>query len=350
MLSWTDDTAAGVAKWEWLRQQALERGEERSLSWFMAYLVLYECVAGEWELALERAQEGYELVLGSGQSASQAEILAGRAFVEAHFGDADAARRDAEEALRLGASVNDLLAKRIVAWALGLLELSLGNFASAHDRLGPLVEGRRAAGIGEPGDLRFVPSEIEALIGIGRLADAEALLAWYEGLARASGRVHALAACDRCRGLLRAARGELGEALAALEESRTRYSTIADPFGRGRTLLVLGSVQRRALQRHAARESLDAALAAFEGLGAKLWAERARAEIARIGGRHAVGDELTPSERQVATLVAEGGTNREVAAALVVSERTIEGHLSSIYAKLHVRSRSELVHRFTSRS
>jgi DNA-binding NarL/FixJ family response regulator len=84
----------------------------------------------------------------------------------------------------------------------------------------------------------------------------------------------------------------------------------------------------------------------FEDLGAKLWADRARAELARIGGRHAAGDELTPSERQVAALVAEGHTNREVAAALFLAERTIEGHLSSIYAKLGVRSRAELAHRF----
>jgi DNA-binding NarL/FixJ family response regulator len=109
-------------------------------------------------------------------------------------------------------------------------------------------------------------------------------------------------------------------------------------------------VQRRALHRHAARESLEASLGVFEDLGAKLWAERARAELARIGGRHAAGDELTPSERQVAALVAEGHTNREVAAALFLAERTIEGHLSSIYAKLGVRSRTELAHRFSSGS
>lgn len=348
MLSWTDDIAAGVAKWEWLRQQALERGEEQTLSWFMPYMIMYECVAGDSQLALDRAEEGYELVLEAGQAASQAEILAQRAFVQAHLGDIPAARRDAEEALRLGVPVRALLAERTVAWALGLLELSLGNPARAHDHLGPLVEGRRAAGIGEPGDLRFVPDEIEALIGIGRLAEAEALVDWYEGLARVSGRVHALAACDRCRGLLHAAHGELDVAITSLETSRTRYTTISDPFGLGRTLLALGSIERRALKRRAARESLQASLEVFDGLRAKLWSETTRIELARIGGRRAAGDELTPSERQVAALVAEGRTNREVAATLVLTERTIEGHLSSIYAKLQVRSRVELAHRLTS--
>jgi DNA-binding CsgD family transcriptional regulator len=240
------------------------------------------------------------------------------------------------------------LASRTAAWALGLLELSLGNAAKAHERLGPLVEGRRAAGVGEPGDMRFVTDEVEGLIGLGRLAEAEAMLAWYEGLAEAAGRVFALAACGRCRGLLRSARGEIDTAISALEGSRAGYATIADPFGLGRTLLALGSIQRRALQRHAARESLGAALGVFEALGAKLWAERTRSELSRIGGRQASGDELTPAERSVATLVAEGRTNREVAAALVLTERTIEGHLSRIYAKLQVRSRAELAHRLGS--
>lgn len=348
MLSWTDDLAAGLRLWERLREQALERGEEHQLAWFLAQMIPYTCMSGAWDQALVYANDFVVVAAGQG-SFEEAVALADRALVEAHLGDEPSVRRDADEARRLVEPESFLMAERTAAWALGLLELSLGDPARAHDQLGPLVEGRRAAGIGEPGDMRCVTDEIEALIGIGRLEEGEAMLAWYQGLAEASGRVFALAACDRCRGLIHGARGELDPALAALEGSRTRYGTIADPFGQGRTLLALGSVQRRALHRHAARESLDASLEVFEGLGAKLWEDRARAELARIGGRHAAGDELTPSERQVATLVAEGHTNREVAAALFLAERTIEGHLSSIYAKLGVRSRAELAHRFATR-
>jgi DNA-binding CsgD family transcriptional regulator/DNA polymerase III delta prime subunit len=349
MLAWSDDLAAGVSLWHWLCQEATNRGEEHSLGWILADMIPYECIAGAWQQALAHAAECFDLGLAAGQVSLHAVALADRALVEAYLGHEAAARRDADEARRLGAPLSALKAERAAAWALGLLELSLGDPARAHDQLGPLVQGRRAAGIGEPGDMRCVTDEIEALIGMGRLAEAEALLVWYDGLAQASGRVFALAACDRSRGLLLAGRGELDEALAALDGSRTRYATIADPFGLGRTLLVLGSIQRRALHRHAARESLGASLGVFEGLGAKLWAERATAELARIGGRQAAGDELTPSERKVAALVAEGHTNREVAAALVLTERTIEGHLSRIYAKLGVRSRAELAHRFTSK-
>jgi DNA-binding CsgD family transcriptional regulator len=345
MASWTDDLTAAIAQFDWFRQQALERGEETSRIIYTAELIVVECAAGEWQRALAHADEGLELTIAASQVAFQAITLAGRALAEAHLGDTQAARRDAGEALRLAAPRGVLLAERVAAWALGILELSLGDHVRAHEQLGPLVEGRRAAGVGEPGDMRFVTDEVEALIGLGQLTEAEAMLDWYEGLARASGRLFALAACDRCRGLLHTARGDHDAAIAALEASRDRCATIADPFGRARTLLALGTIQRRVLRRHAARATLEASLAAFEDLGARLWAGRARAELGRIGGRHAVGNELTPSERQVAGLVAEGRTNREVAAALYVTERTVEGHLSRIYAKFGVRSRAELAHR-----
>ena len=114
------------------------------------------------------------------------------------------------------------------------------------------------------------------------------------------------------------------------------------PLDRGRTLLALGATQRRAKRRREARETLEEALGVFEGIGAALWAERARAELARISGRAATPGALTPAEERVAALVAEGKTNREVAAALFLSDRTVEGHLTHVFSKLGVRSRSEL--------
>lgn len=350
MLSWTDDLAAGLERWDWVGQQALERGEVNSRCDTLMRVIPYECAAGVWQRALGHAEEGYELALDGGSVVFQAIIVADRALVEAHLGDELAARRDAEEAIRIGAPLAALPAERIAAWSLGLLELSLSNPARAHEQLGPLVASRRAAGVGEPGDMRFVTDEIEALTGIGRLADAEAMLDWFEGLARRSERVGALAACGRCRGLLHAASREFEAAVAALETSRSRYAAVTEPFGLARTLLALGAVERRRLHKREAREALESAHEAFETLGARLWAQAASAELGRIGGRASSRDALTPSERRVATLVAEGRTNREVAAALVLTERTIESHLSSIYAKLGVRSRAELAHRLTAKS
>jgi len=94
-------------------------------------------------------------------------------------------------------------------------------------------------------------------------------------------------------------------------------------------------------QKRAAREAVEKAVAIFEECGAAGWAEKARSELGRIGGRRRE-EGLTSAEQRVAALVAEGRTNREVAAALFLGERTVETHLSHIYAKLGVRSRTEL--------
>jgi DNA-binding CsgD family transcriptional regulator len=106
-------------------------------------------------------------------------------------------------------------------------------------------------------------------------------------------------------------------------------------------LLALGIVKRRARRKREAREAIEAALDGFETIGAVGWAAKARAEVGRIGGRTRERG-LTAAERRVAALVAEGRTNREVAAELFLGERTVETHLSHVYAKLGVRSRAEL--------
>jgi DNA-binding CsgD family transcriptional regulator len=115
-------------------------------------------------------------------------------------------------------------------------------------------------------------------------------------------------------------------------------------------LLALGRAQRRAKKRAAARATLEDALARFERLGTPLWAERARAEVARIGGRAPSRGALTEAERRIARLVATGSTNREVAAALFLTEHSVETALTRVYHKLGVRSRTELAHRLAAKS
>ena len=151
-----------------------------------------------------------------------------------------------------------------------------------------------------------------------------------------------LAACARCRGFLFAAAGKIEDALAAYRRALALYGEVEIPLDRGRTLLALGALLRRAKRRREARETLDEALGVFEQAGAALWAERARAELGRISGRAPSLGALTPAEERVAALVAAGKTNREVAAALFLSERTVEGHLSRVFGKLGVRHRTEL--------
>jgi DNA-binding NarL/FixJ family response regulator len=121
------------------------------------------------------------------------------------------------------------------------------------------------------------------------------------------------------------------------------------PFERARTLLVAGSLQRRLRRRREARGALDDALAEFTRLGARVWAEKARAERRRIGGRVGSPRELTDAERRIAEQVAAGLSNKEVAAALFLSVSTVEAALWKVYRKLDVRSRTQLAARLAER-
>ena len=201
-------------------------------------------------------------------------------------------------------------------------------------------------GVGEPGVFLCHADLIEALIGVGSHAEAESRLEEWEALGRAIDRPRVLCTAARARGLLCAARGDLAQALQHVEHALEMHDRLPVPLERGRTLLALGTIQRRARRRRDAREALDAAGALFGEIGAGIWARRAAAECDRISGRAPRDrDELTPTERRVAELVAEGRSNREVAQELFVTVRTVESNLTRVYAKLGVRSRAELAAR-----
>jgi DNA-binding NarL/FixJ family response regulator len=153
-----------------------------------------------------------------------------------------------------------------------------------------------------------------------------------------------LAQVTRCRGLV-AGTEDAEQALVLLERAVVEHEAVGDPFGRARALLALGVVRRRGRQKRPAREAIEAALEGFETVGAAGWAEKAHAELGRIGGRGPRGGELTPNELRLAELVAEGRSNKEIAAALFVTPKTVGTTLSRLYAKLGVHSRTELVRR-----
>jgi DNA-binding CsgD family transcriptional regulator len=266
-------------------------------------------------------------------------------LIAVHRGEAERACELSQHAVAL-AEERGLLVPLHVAIS-GLAALWAGEPAKAVPWFARAEETADAAGIGEPNMRSWTPDHVEALLELGQLDAAAELLDEWEARAVTVGRDWALAEARRCRGLAAAAVGDIERAVQLLGEAVVEHERVGDPFGMARALLALGVIRRRARQKRSAREAIEAALAGFETLGAASWAEKARAELGRIGGRSRA-EGLTAAERRVAALVAEGRTNREVAAALYLAERTVASHLSRVYAKLGVRSRTELARKLQS--
>jgi len=328
------DDARGI--WTSLLDEATVRGDEDSVTALHWPLGWTELFAGNWQIALAHYQRMVVL------SPEPADWLAPRALIEACLGNIDAARAEAAKALDAarggGSAVGELLALSV----LGFIELSLGNTAEAREHLGRAWYLHRGWGIGEPAVFLFVADHAEGLIELGEHAEATEVIDWLDERGHALDRPWALAVSARYRGLLAGADGDFQAAFASLDRALKEHERLPMPFELGRTMLALGAIRRRAKQKRPAREALEEALAIFERLGAPLWAEKARAELARIGGRRSVAGQLTEAEARVAKLAAAGRTNREIADTLFMSVRTVEGHLSRAYAKLGVRSRTEL--------
>jgi DNA-binding CsgD family transcriptional regulator len=349
--------AAAIARMWWeepggvkpTSEQLIDRGraagDDGSLAYVYVMLAQAECLLGDLEQGWRNAEAAREIAEQAGQEAVGGYALAVRALADAYRGHEQDARDAAELAFELGRATEFTPVTQFAGSALGLLELSLGRPAEAAEHLAPLVELARAERICEPGLTRYVPDQVEALVELGRLDEAGELLDWYEGNAVRLGRRGAMASSRRCRGLLAAARGALDEALADFQAALVDHDAVPLPFDRARTLLVYGAALRRAKRKADARDRLEEAAAAFEELSATAFAERARAELARIGGRRRSEGGLTATERQIAGLVAEGRSNKEVAAALFVTVKTVEANLSRVYAKLGLRSRADLARR-----
>ena len=176
----------------------------------------------------------------------------------------------------------------------------------------------------------------------GRLGEAEPLVELLERNGRRLDRPWMKAVGARCRGMLLAAQGDVDAANRAVEQALTEHDRLPMPFERARTQLLAGQLQRRQRQKDQAATTLRDALKTFEDLNTRLWADRARAELARadVGTRRM--SSLSPSEQRVADLAASGRTNRDVAAALFISPKTVESNLARIYRKLGIHSRAEL--------
>jgi DNA-binding CsgD family transcriptional regulator len=309
------------------------------------YLALIEWRAGNWRRAAELAEEARAPDEQSGRDGLAAVVEWPRTLIAAHRGLVDESRERAHGALAQAESAGIEAAVAGYRWVLGFLELSEDNATAALSHLRAARRTRELGGHDEPGQMWELPDLLDALVAVGELDEAEAIAGAAEERARSLDRAWALALSARTRAVVAAARGEAEDAFVTFEEALAEHARAEDPFQHARTLLALGKAQRRAKKRGAARATLEQALAAFERLGAPLWAEKARADLARIGGRAPARGELTASESRIAALVAEGRTNREVAAALFLTEHTVATALTRIYRKVDVRSRAELASR-----
>jgi DNA-binding CsgD family transcriptional regulator len=264
-----------------------------------------------------------------------------RAYVAAHAGRVADAREAAAESMALAAESGWQVAAFWASVALGHLELALGNDALVVETLARSIALVERDGIGELSRRPFLPDAIEALIRLGDLDRAERLTDQLEQQGHALARSCAIVAGARCRAVLLAARGDIGEALEHVERALHDRPTIPIPLELARTLIVKGQLERRRKQRGAAASSFRRAIAICDDIGAELWAMRARSELARTGAVRSDA-ELTPSEERVAQLAAAGMANREIAAAVFMSQKTVEANLSRVYRKLGIRSRAEL--------
>jgi len=308
-----------------------------TVAWWLSFL---EWRAGNWELSERYAADSFET------RAQLGSVMPGDGFpnalIASHLGRVDEARARAGLDLADAEAMDIRISIAGSEWLLGFIELSLGDASAALGHLRRSYELRSEFML-EPAQRLELSDFIEALIAVGKLDEADRVITEWQKRAETLDRAWALAILARSRGLLLAARGDADGALRSFERALDEHARTGDPFQHARTLLAIGAAQRRAKHRAAARTMLLEALAIFERLGSPLWAERVRAELGSIGGRTRQ-DGLTPAEQRVAALVAEGRTNREVAAALFLGERTVASHLTHIYAKLGIRSRTELAH------
>jgi DNA-binding NarL/FixJ family response regulator len=229
------------------------------------------------------------------------------------------------------------------ARAVGLAALFDRDAAGAVESLGAVWEHTRREHVDDPGAFPVAPDLVEALVESGDVGSANDVAHRLRRLATRQQHPWGLASAKRCAAMVGLADGYSDEAAAALDEAAAANGELGLKFDRARTLLFLGRVQRRFKKRAGARHSLQAAEAQFQECGCSGWATRAQAELARVSGRRSGSEgDLTPGERQVVDLAAEGLSNNEIASRLFVTVSTVEAHLSRAYVKLGVRSRAQL--------
>jgi DNA-binding CsgD family transcriptional regulator len=327
--------------WMQMVLDASERvGRVAALGFMHRCFALLEWVAGRWDQS-ERHALLFERHTPIGYFRTAVVLVAN--WIAAGRGQVDDARTALAGLVRDTDADNDLLPATLARAVLGQLELSVDDPAAAVGWLDPIAGVLREHAFGEPGLVTAVSDLIESYARVGRTDDATAHLDWFNAAAARRDNPWARITGGRAAAVLHLALGNPATAADAVEPAATQAREHGLPLDLGRCLLTLGTAQRRTRQRRTAAHTLDEAITVFDGLGAQRWANLARAERTRL--THAAEHTLTPAEQRISELVAQGRTNAEIAAILLVSIKTVEGTLTRIYRKLGVRSRVELARR-----
>lgn len=322
-----------------VRSQVMLDGDDTALNLTDLWAAGMCCELGRLDRAADLVATGADRTRLVG--GSEAWVVAAEATVAAWQGDDDRTRRRASLAVDALGIHSPLTAWPLAAQAhVALARNDLKAALAAHETL-----ARHARGVGlSPGPAQWwTPDMVEVLSGLGLADRAASELDGFDVGRLGPEAVDARAVDSRCRGLLAAARGDLYDAEHHLRAAIAVHTDHDGRIGRARAELHLGAVLRRLRRRSEARTHLAQAELTFRLVGADAWADRARSELDRLGGKTRGPGPLTNTERRVASLVADGLTNREIADALCVSTKTVEAHLTRIYRSADVRSRTGLV-------
>jgi DNA-binding CsgD family transcriptional regulator len=341
--AWTGELEQAREELAELGEQCLVLGEEGELTFVGFHLALVDIWLGRLDSAASTADATMDLATQLGGDFPLFIALTVRAAVAAYVGRLDDARRDLGEAIAAGQRCGSTRLAEWPATLAGFVEVSRGDYQAALSALEPLLPMVRTfPQASEIISSSFVPEAVEAMIGLNRFDEAEPLVEALERNGRRLDRAWTLAVGMRCRAMLQAGRGDVAAALTTAERAMDEHQRLPMPFERARTQLLLGQLQRRHRRREAGTATMREALRTFERLGTTVWAARAEAELARGGRGRRREHGLTATEERVAELAASGMINRDIAATLFVSTKTVEVNLSRIYRKLGIRSRTEL--------
>jgi DNA-binding CsgD family transcriptional regulator len=329
----------------------VERGGGEELIGVLRCLAEVSAHAGRCRDALDFSGRTIRVTQEAGLSPGPAWYIG--AVAELAGGSVARAMAYAQRGARASEQERDSIYLRRNLHALGQAQLRSGDTREGVETLRRIRALEHAQGMSEPSVLRWHGDLASGLVAIGELDEAEETIrAAREAMANRTHNAGVTCQLDRAEGLLLAERGEVDAAAVLLASAARRFELMGQPIEHGHTLLVLGQVERRRRRRAAARSAVAEAAAIFTRAGAKPWLDQAVRTLARVAGTSDAGERpdhsaaaLTATEAGIAAMVREGASNREIAARMFLSVKTVEAALTRIYRKLGVRSRTQLTSR-----